>query len=401
MARKKGTGAPAPAPQVHSVIGASSYYRWKRCAGSVRLSKGIPTTSSKYAEEGTEAHEYGALRLTTGKWPKGVPSDMREAVEVYVNLIEQEKVPGGPLFIEHPFDLSEIHPGLFGTCDAVIFDSRESLLRIYDYKHGSGIPVEVERNEQLMYYGLGALLSTQQVFECDEVELTIVQPRCYHEKGPIRRWRFPAYELLDFAADLKEAAVATENPAAPLNAGDHCRFCPAAGICPEIENKAKAAAQGEFGEIIEYRSGLPYDPNELAKRLAWLPTLEHWIEGLRNFAYAEAVAGRTPPGYKLVAKRGTRKWEDEEKAAKYLQTAFPSSAKLFFEEPTLKSVAQVEKVLHKNQHDKIACLYANVSSGEVLVPVSDPRPEVKAASAQDQFSEIESANASEGVDIFA
>lgn len=384
--------APAVGPTTHSVIGASSFHRWKECAGSVRLSQTLPPApAGKYAEEGTEAHEAGATRLLTKQWPAGMPREMREAVEVYVDLIEKEKPPGGLCLIEHAFDLGQVHPGLYGTCDAVIFDSCQSVLRVYDYKHGAGIPVEVEGNVQLMYYGLGALLSTEfsneQRAGIEWIELIIVQPRCEHPDGPIRRWKFPAFDLLDFAADLKDSAIATEDPFATLVPGDHCRFCPAVGICPELDKRAKIAAQNQF-DVVKATDTRIYDPIELQKKLDALPLIESWIVGLRAFAYTEAAAGRCPPGYKLVAKRGTRKWENEEKATAYLKAGFPKVAPLLFEEPTLKSVAQVEKIIHKNQLDKISHLFASVSSGEVLVPVSDPRPEVVKATALEQFDEV-------------
>ena len=44
----------------HSKIGASSKDRWSQCPGSVRLSEGIPSISSAYAEEGTLAHSLAA-----------------------------------------------------------------------------------------------------------------------------------------------------------------------------------------------------------------------------------------------------------------------------------------------------------------------------------------------------
>jgi len=52
---------------VHSEFGASSAYRWMACPGSVSMSRGVPNTSSVYAEEGTAAHEMGELAIKAGK----------------------------------------------------------------------------------------------------------------------------------------------------------------------------------------------------------------------------------------------------------------------------------------------------------------------------------------------
>ena len=41
------------ADKPHAILGASSSHRWLACPGSIRLSAGMPGTSSVYADEGT------------------------------------------------------------------------------------------------------------------------------------------------------------------------------------------------------------------------------------------------------------------------------------------------------------------------------------------------------------
>lgn len=382
--------------QVHSSIGASSMHRWSACPGSVKLCKGIPSVSSKYAEEGTRAHEVAADLLNGIPQGCSVDPEMLEAVMVYVNEVKRCFALGKncTLLIEHKFDLSTVHPGLFGTADAVIFNPSRSVLQVFDYKHGAGIPVGVEENQQLMYYGLGALLSTK--FICSHVELIIVQPRCEHADGPIRRWLFEAYKLIDFAAELKEAALRTEEPNAPLNPGDHCRFCPAAPQCPAIHQKALSVAKAQF-------SVTGYDPRVLSNTLNWLPTLEAFIKNVREFAYAEAEHGRCPPGYKLVEKRATRKWRDEQLAVKAIEKSIHHTIQRdCFTEPELKSVAQVEKILGKKDFSLLEDQVIKESSGLTLTTEDDKRPQVK-IDAKSQFTQIETKkenNQKQGEDFY-
>lgn len=375
------------APTAHSKLGASSMYRWAACPGSVKLSEGIVSPPSKYAEEGTKAHEVAASRLQKGYYPLDTPSEMEDAVEVYVQTVlaewKEAQTPSDKLLIEHQFDLSTVHPGCFGTADCVMYKAGQKLLKVFDYKHGQGIPVAViedgKPNVQLSYYGLGALLSTG--FPCDEVELVIVQPRCSHPDGTIRRVRFKSIDLLDFAADVADFARATEKPNALIVPGGHCRFCPAATICPQIHQKAQALAKEQF------RNDLSYDPVRLAEILNWLPALEGWAKSVREFAYAEAEHGRCPPGWKLVAKRATRKWLNAEEAAETLREEFGLTAAQLFE-ATLRSPAQVEKMLkNKAEKEKLAALVAAVSSGDTLVPDEDPRQPSK-LDAKSQFNAI-------------
>lgn len=230
---------------LHSKIGASSMSRWSKCPGSVRLSDGIPSTTSIYAAEGTLAHEMAEKWLRSGSVsaPPDCSHEMAQNISVYVDFVRREK-RDDVLFLEHKFDLSRLHPGLFGTADAVIYDSANKILKVIDLKYGAGVPVEAVGNVQLQYYGLGAMLSLG--FVVKEIQLTIVQPRCDHPDGPIRTWDFDAVRMIDFMADLMEAAMRTEKEDAPLFAGSHCKFCPAAAICPSSKRPHKSLREKNF-----------------------------------------------------------------------------------------------------------------------------------------------------------
>lgn len=380
--------------KVHSKIGASSMHRWAACPGSVKLCEGMPNVSSAYAAEGTLAHELAEALLTGKPLPQeDVTPEMIEAVSVYVDYLKSETLTANPddvIHIEHGFDLSPLYPGLFGTSDCVIYRAREKKLIVIDYKHGAGIPVEVERNSQLMYYGLGALISLG--YPAKTIELVIVQPRCNHSKGPIRKWEISALELQDFAADLIDYAKKTEDPNAPLYVGPHCRFCPAQVACPKMHEKALVAASSEFGAfanpVANTMGAGGVTPERLAEFLDLLPTLESFVTAVREYAYREAMAGRTPRGWKLVDKRATRKWaESEAGVASALLACGLKESDLY--ERKLKSPAQMEKVLKsKTEREAILSpLISWVSSGMTLVPESDKRP-IAVSTPLDDFSKV-------------
>lgn len=362
----------------HSSLGASGMHRWSQCPGSVRLAATVENRSSRYAEEGTEAHAFAERWLRTKACPNDWPDEeMRDAVAVYVKTVEddyRQSAEGSDLLVEQRFDLGSVYPGCFGTADACTYDRGSKTLRVYDYKHGAGVAVEVSGNPQLLYYGLGALLSTG--YACDEVELVIVQPRCPHPDGPVRRHRLKAIELIDFAADLAEYAKATEDPNAPLNPGDHCRFCPASGVCPAVHGIAQRLAKQQF------TPALSYDPAALSETLRWLPILEAWIKQTREFAYGEAQHGRTPPGWKVVDKQAVRKWRDEA-AAKAALIKFGVAETDLYEPQEFLSAPKIEKVIGKKAFAKLLedhekeNLVVKESSGSTLAPDTDKRPEVR------------------------
>lgn len=361
---------------VHSKIGASSMYRWSKCPGSVKLSEGIESVSSSYADEGTRAHAIAALVVEGKPIVEDCDDEMWESVCLYRDTIWQDRTKlrsnndkNIVEFNEHGFDLSEsVYPGCFGTCDYAMYSPKAKGLYVYDFKYGAGIPVEVENNSQLRYYGLGALISTDSA--CDWVELVVIQPRCNHPDGPVRRQRLSTMDLLDFTADLIEFAKATESPDAPLVPGDHCRFCPAAANCPALHSKAQLVAREEFSPT------KTYDPGKLSEVLHWLPALENWAKSVREFAYAEAMHGRTPPGWKLAAKRATRKWRDHVDFTVINQT-FGLLEYDVFEEPKMKSPAQVEKLIGKTNKEQLEALVSKESSGVALVPDSDKREAIR------------------------
>jgi len=357
----------------HARLSPSASKIWMSCPGQPRLSEGVENRSSSYAEEGTAAHEVGAAafvqkqdaaeyvgRRTSNGWV--VTAEMAEAVQVYLDAIRAEVQDGDDTDIEQRLKYSD---DLWGTADFVRYRPSTGELLVADYKHGAGVPVEVENNPQALIYGLmkAKHLANRGI---STVTLMIVQPRCQHHDGPIRRWSFDGVELLDFEDKVLDAIAATKKADAPLNPGDHCRWCPAKAICPALKAQALETAKQDFAP------GIAYDPKELAAALDRIPLLESWIKATREFAYEEAVAGRTPAGFKLVEKRATRKWRDEAQAAEALELVLKADE--IYEPRSLLSPAKIEKLLGKRGKDQISGLTIAESSGLTLVHESDKRP---------------------------
>jgi hypothetical protein len=114
------------------------------------------------------------------------------------------------------------------------------------------------------------------------------------------------------------------------------------------------------------------DVQTLGSYLANADILEDWIKDLRALAHQILDSGAPVPGYKLVAKRGTRQWVDDEKAKNALiyLNVHP------YKEPELVSPAQAEKELKKRKMTLPDDLVVSVSSGTTLASADDPRPAV-------------------------
>lgn len=336
------------------------------CPGSVVLSDGMPERSSEFADEGIQAHALAEA------WLRGemfeAPRDMRDHVAAYVNHV---RVLGGKLHIEQRVTVNN---EIYGTADAVVWQAEHKHLHVVDLKYGAGVPVEVRDNLQLKIYALAALVTFQ--FPARTITATIVQPRCPHADGPVRSVAFDAIDLLDFHADLLDAAKRVERAGKSprvveefLRPGEKaCRWCLAAPKCPALKSKAQTLAKQVFAP------GLAYDPRALAETLDMLPILEAWIKNTREFAYQEASKGVEVPDWKLVEKRATRKWRDDGQVAQAL-SPYVETDSLY--ERKLLTPAAVEKLLPKDQRSILADLTVAESSGHTLVHTSDKRPAVK------------------------
>ncbi len=372
--------------RAHAILGASSSKRWMTCPGSIRLGKGAPEKpTSKYASEGTAAHELlekCLLHNKDAKDAKGkviqadnlkfiVDDEMIEAVQIAIDYVRStHKEVGGELQCETRFNLGWLHPGMFGTNDVCV--SQEfGELHVIDYKHGAGVAVNAEDNPQLLYYAIGAAYDTELHTwrDFESVTLTIVQPRCFHEEGPIRSWTITMDYLKQFAGKLKKAAIATEAPDAPLHAGDHCRWCPAAGFCTQIHKMAVDTARTEFG-VKNLPPAESLTPEQIGKVIQVESTLKAWMENVREYALHLTTMGKEVPGTKLVRKRSAHEWKDEDHVRRSLGQSFPME-KVY--NMKLKTVAQMEKSVGK---ETVKDLYVTLEGDITIAKESDKRKAV-------------------------
>ena len=366
----------------HAPLAPSAAHRWMRCPGSYEATKGCPETDSVYSREGTFAHDVAAQLLHNGAPAKRaigwksknlefvVDEKMADAIQVYLSVIRgMLLLDGGELLIEKQVTVTD---DVYGTADAVVWLNGRRVLHVVDLKMGAGVLVEVEGNEQLLIYVLGALKEAGvSPREVDEVHMHIVQPR--HFGGPPHRPAVvTAAELEAFSKELLSAVHAAKQPGAPLIAGDHCRFCPVRATCPALQTQALTVAQAVFSDLDPKRTVQPPSPanlpmEELAKILPNLAVVEAWIKSVRDHAFHRVLAGETLPGYKLVEKLGNRKWIDESSVAATLQSFGVDP----WNERTVISPAEAER---RNKAVKATVAKLTTRSPKpLLVPESDKR----------------------------
>jgi len=359
---------------LHSrVVGGSTAKRVIACPGSVALCAAMPPKpSSKYADEGTLLHNVMDIILSTGQTPESCIGMKYGDIKLTQELIDEKVYPALRALdeidpkkemeyaTETRVGFGDFLPDVFGSTDLLGRIGRRAF--ILDWKFGSGVAVDAEENDQLMFYAAAAMRTpeVQWVFDdCDEIECIIVQP------PNVKRWVTTTQRIKEFETDLKAAVKISSKPDAPLFAGEHCRWCAAKPTCPMMTGAVERTLHAQI-DILNVA--------QIADYLKKADTLEQWIADLRGLAHQVLEVGKPIPGYKLVAKRATRQWVDEKEANHWLDGKGLEPNQIY--EKKIISPAAAEKLLKKNKIALSQDLVVAVSSGSTMVEESDPRPAV-------------------------
>lgn len=357
----------------HSDLGPSALYRVLSCPGSFALSqrpevKALGRRASVYAARGSVAHRVAEDVLdgqdvtlgTTTQAGHDIDVDdmMVSAVKVYTELCETFMALSDWHVIEQRVSLDaywheigEVPPvPIFGTTDFAGYHAAIKLLRVIDYKHGSGVYVKVEDNPQPLAYAAGALrLCPGPV---SEIEITIVQPNAMGQ--PIRTARISIVDLLLWVREVLMPGIArTQTEPDTYVAGSQCRFCPGAALCPLIANAANEEAMQQFKDT--------GSPEELARRLDQAELAELWIKSVRELAKSRIEEGVEIPGWTLEPTRPVRSWDNPQTISEMVRH-FTGD----FFETKLRSPAQIQKAVNVGTWSLLEPHVQSVSSGTKL-----------------------------------
>ena len=392
-----------PTPEYHAERNPASSIIWAvHCPASIRLSRGIPPTTSPYAEAGRLAHSIAELKalkrftpmskrtynsqlkkLQADEWYK---PEMEGYTDQYVEVLEQHAMT----FQEPPFIALEtsVPIGVYtgetkedgspatGTADCI--QIAEGTLWVTDYKNGSGVPVSAEENSQMMMYALGALALYAPVYgdTIQRIKMTIVQPALHS----VSDWEISRADLETWAQTvLVPAAVKadSDDPGDP-NPGDWCRFCRAKNLCRARRDKV-LALEAFGGRLPEGAKGAENAPGplltdaEVADALTRGEQLVTWYNGLKEYALQACLNGKDIPGYKAVAGRSTRDWADLDAAFAALQERGIDEVLLWERKPV--TVAGLEKAIGKKAFTEAAQGLVVTQPGKpTLVPATDKGP---------------------------
>jgi hypothetical protein len=355
-----------------NVVGGSTAKRVINCPASVKLvQKMPPQAESEHAARGTLLHNVIAELLEFDKKPEQCIGAAYKDQTLTQELIDEKIIPALALLdevdpdkqmdymVETRVGFGDFLPNVFGSTDLLGRIGNRAM--VIDWKFGDGVMVDAVENPQLLFYAAAAMRTdaAKWIFEgADEIECIIVQP------PEIRRWVTTPARVAEFEQELLYAVRLSDYPDPPMTTGEHCRWCTAKPICPLMTGAAERALKVTL-------ANLPVE--QIKMQLEQADMLEDYIKNLRALAFEMLENGQPVPGFKLVAKRGTRQWTSEDAVDAWVDTN--GIAKEAYESK-LRSPAQMEKVLKKYGKELPSELVVSISSGSTLAPESDPRPAV-------------------------
>lgn len=399
----------------HSPLGPSASERWLVCTASVLATMDLPDKTSDYAIEGTAAH-------TVSEWAReeGINAEEYIGREVDVHcadgsvvtlVVDQEMADGVNAFVEYTDALpGEMLceervtydgwvPKGFGTADDIRLGS--PVVYITDFKYGKGVQKWAEQNTQLMLYALGVWQDYGWMYDIEEFQLAIFQPRLNH----VDEWTISVEELLVWANTVaKPQAEEALTPGAGVwQAGDHCQFCRMKTTCKARAKYVHEVVYGNDFDELGPELPAPRDVanltlEEIGLLLPMVDTIKSFATDLEAHALAEIGKGHKIPhpvtgDYKLVEGRSNRCFAlPEEELVPLLKKEELSDDDIY--KKTLVGVPAIEKLLGK-KHALIAgdpdkgvySIITKPPGKPKLVPGTDPRPSME-INAEEEFDDV-------------
>lgn len=370
----------------HARLSPSSSSRWLSCTASVEASEKYENKGNSASIWGTNVHYLGEQMLRGKTIEVGqqhteqgvefiVDEEMLKCAEEYADYVNSFIDKDSVILIEEQFDLGFISPNQFGTSDATVLN--DTHLHVMDLKTGHGI-VMAEQNTQLMLYALGALHELEDIYDIETVTLHIVQTRANH----VDTWELDVKTLKLFemiAQAQAEAIINGDTEFVPSEKA--CKWCAHQVNCESLKAHVEDVVKGAFDNIedIDGQADL-IDVPHIKKILDNKDLIASFIKAVEERSLELMEAGTEIDGYKLVESKTNRKWEDEDKVAKYLNRKIPADTLW------VKKMIPMTKILKLRPTDKkLEAMLIKPQGKPTIAPMSDKRPPISGVA--DKFEE--------------
>lgn len=399
----------------HARLSPSAAFRWTQCPGAPREEANYPEERSGTAAiDGTHSHTLLEESLKAGLDPSNwlgetlkdddgefkVDRERADRVRIAYDYVKKtmDSLTNCQVLLEQKVDAGKWfgRKDIKGTADVQIIG--DDYLEVIDYKDGMN-EVKVEGNLQLIIYALGALEQGQE--HPEKVRMTIIQPKMsFKGISPINSWEITTDQLFEYAAKIKTAALATDDPNAPLVPGEHCKWCKHKGCSVRVSHSLQEA--GIMFEDIT-KQAADKQPTELSDEqireiMESAPLIRQMLDAVEEEAMRRMESGVKIDGLKVVHGRGSRAWAlpEEEMADRLRKMGIPKGAIYVTK---LISPAQAPKVvwekrdgskkqLSERQVQTLENEYVSKKQGKLTVVTESDHREAVIFDVSDQFEAV-------------
>ena len=362
----------------HRKWGGSSAERTVHCPGWAQQSEGIPRDEggSEYAREGTALHNVMEQILLNGtpraNIAKTFTDTLQDGYTITADHINERILPAydawGQLCKEYKITDFETEvecayaDDIGGYADVIAVNDTGDVF-VADWKFGMGIQVSPVNSHQGRFYGVAAQKDSciKDFFAgAKRLNVVIIQP---NDRGEdiLKIWTTSIDALDEYERVFLDAVEKARSDNPGLCAGGHCKWCPAAAICPEKTGKALWALQ--------YK---PDDLEQLSNNMAMVDELSNWIKAVEAAVISQLEVGADVRGWKLVDKRAMTKWRDEALVLKKLARKMHGKKNIMTEK-LLSPTQMLKKAKELEVEIDIEPLVHKVVSGTTLAAADDKR----------------------------
>lgn len=386
--------------------------RWTRCPGSLAFTENYANESSDAANDGTlghyvreqclywgeDAYDYVGFSMVIGGKSYHFDADYADAIQPGIDEIREYS---GRLLVEEHVDtttwvgLDDNGKRQGGTVDAGVIGKH--LYFQSDLKAGRGVPVPAVNNDQQVIYALAVYEKyiKKEAPDCKQFILAIDQPR-NHAPDAGGYWHLTLDQLLAEGERIKAAAIACDEPDAPLVASEEaCKWCPAANVagrkggCPAHAKWIMDQMELGFDDLDDLDEWKPPTVAELTpERLIALAdkkkTIINFLEYAETMALHHLVTHGPTGGKKaVIGRRKPLKWADEGAAEAFLLQKL-SGEEVF--NKRLITPIQAAKKVGKN-YEVPSALVERAEPNNVIADMADARPALRPL--EDEFDDQE------------
>lgn len=304
----------------HALLSPSSFNRLQYCRAAPTAEHDYPSDDHPSAIEGRAAHLVAQLYATANVLMNAgetvadegnlteVTAEMREGAIMVASDIAQELGASWRqrIVCEETVSLAGLHPESWGTLDYRA--QFPGYLYFWDYKFGHRYVDAFENWQMIAYsYPFVSALSPEEEMTTT-VQFTIVQPRNYHQDGPVRRWVVKAHELrayYNILAQWMHEALAQPVMANPVPAA--CQDCSARHVCSALRGAAYVAM-----DLAKEAAQYGLQPDQLGVELSRVQDmatlLKAYQTGLEEEADGTIRRGVQVPNFTLGSTSNPLQW---------------------------------------------------------------------------------------------